>query len=680
MKVLLIDNFDSYTHILSDTIWRHTKEKPIVIKNNSLDVLDIKYLEFDCIVISPGPGHPDNPKDFAVCREVFAHFPDTPVLGVCLGHQGMGSYFGLEVVKAPKEMHGKYSRILLEKSDLFKGLGNSLQVVRYHSLVLKDNPENKDVEVIARDEKDGLIMAIKIKDRPYFGVQFHPESIGTQNGQDIIGNFLSYAQNYQCPDEALNSKKFRVKEWLDAPELVHIFESLFQSDKKTVWLDSNSVGENSRFSILGNYSQSISSSEPGQYILQNENSKELVHGDPFVFLEEQLTKNHIEDTIFPFSGGYLGFCTYEAKKYFGYRDEDLEPLKVRMPEVFFVLLEQFLIHDRLSDKTYICTVSTDEKSHEEYCDHILKSWKERDGFDVSESDEEGVFLENLETVGLDASHSKEGYIKAIKKIFAYLKEGETYEVCLSNRYRIEHNIDDLSLYKLLRKINPAPFSAFISNGEFSILSSSPERFINLKRDRTIISEPIKGTRKRSTDPEENLRLIREMLSSPKDNAELLMITDLIRNDLAKVCEKNTIEVLELNKATEYATVIQQSSVIQGKLNAAYSAVDFFSNMYPGGSITGAPKKRTCEIISELEKCDRGIYTGSIGYFSFNKEMDFNIAIRTISKNENFLEFGSGGAIISDSDPEEEFSEIETKAAALLKAIKLSIQSNNVVIS
>ncbi len=234
-------------------------------------------------------------------------------------------------------------------------------------------------------------------------------------------------------------------------------------------------------------------------------------------------------------------------------------------------------------------------------------------------------------------------------------------------------VDSYELYRVLRLTNAAPYSAYIRMDGFDILSSSPECFININAYGKIKSEPIKGTRAKGITTRETAKIKEHLMQSSKDHSELLMIIDLIRNDLSVFCEKGSVKVKDFMKVTEYATVLQLSSIIEGQLDKKVSAIEVLKSMFPGGSITGAPKYRTMQIIDKLEHRPRGIYTGSIGYLSVSGSAEFNVAIRTliIKRKTNEIVFGSGGAIIAESDPEEEYKEILIKAYALIRAIYLT---------
>jgi len=252
----------------------------------------------------------------------------------------------------------------------------------------------------------------------------------------------------------------------------------------------------------------------------------------------------------------------------------------------------------------------------------------------------------------------------------YICAGDIFQVNLSQRFETDLNIHPYELYQRLRKINPAPFASYLNFDEVSVVGASPERFLKVQGD-WVETRPIKGTRPRGKSAAEDKALADELLSSIKDRAENIMIVDLERNDIGRVCRYGTVKVTELAILETYPTVFHLTSTVRGRLRQAENRVDLLKASFPGGSITGAPKVRAMEIIDELEPTRRSVYTGAIGYLSFSGEMDLNIVIRTFLVKRGKAYFQVGGGIVYDSEPEAEYEETLDKARALIQALDLS---------
>ncbi|MGQ9561955.1 MAG: aminodeoxychorismate synthase component I [Thermogutta sp.] len=267
-----------------------------------------------------------------------------------------------------------------------------------------------------------------------------------------------------------------------------------------------------------------------------------------------------------------------------------------------------------------------------------------------------------------SNFSEDAYLAAVSRVIEYIRAGDVFQVNLSQRLAIPAVETPLSFYQRLRTLNPAPFAGYCDLGEWQILSASPERFLQV-RDRKVETRPIKGTRPRTHNPEEDERSYRQLLESEKDRAENVMITDLLRNDLSRVCSPESVRVSSLCHVETYETVFHLVSVVEGHLRESCDAFDLLGACFPGGSITGAPKIRAMEIIAELEPHVRGAYCGSLGYVGFSGDADFNILIRTLTARNGWWVFSVGGGILATSRPKDEHAETWHKAEGLLHAIR-----------
>jgi para-aminobenzoate synthetase len=265
-------------------------------------------------------------------------------------------------------------------------------------------------------------------------------------------------------------------------------------------------------------------------------------------------------------------------------------------------------------------------------------------------------------------HSDADYAALIARCQDQIRAGDSYEICLTNMLTVPVSVDPFVTYQALRRRNPAPYAAFLRYPGFSVLSSSPERFLRIDRDGYAESRPIKGTRPRGADVERDEQLQAELLDSEKDRAENLMIVDLVRNDLGRVCRPGSVSVPGLFVVETYQTVHQLVSTVRGRLAAGTFASECVRATFPGGSMTGAPKLRTMEILDRLEGGARGVYSGAIGYFSLNGTADLSIVIRTMVVTPHEVTVGVGGAITVLSDPAEEIEETRVKARALLDTL------------
>ncbi|MEA2363635.1 MAG: para-aminobenzoate synthetase [Thermoleophilaceae bacterium] len=682
MKTLLIDNYDSFTYNLFQLLAEANGEEPIVVRNDGATWAELAGGDFDNVVISPGPGSPDRPKDFGVCADAIRE-ADVPLLGVCLGHQGVGHIAGAEVVHAPEVMHGRLSAVYHDESPLFADIPQGFQVVRYHSLCVEE-PLPEDLQATAWTS-DGVVMGLAHRRKPIWGVQFHPESISTDWGRKLLANFrdltLSHSGRRTAPIASgggserkwsppqrprLSLQVERIDRVYD-PE--QVFVDLYGDHQYAFWLDSSRIDERSRFSFMGAsggpLSSVISYDVSARQVKVARGVSSEVHDESiFDYLSREMKRlRYLSDDLpFDFNCGFVGYFGYELK---ADCEGDL-PHQSTMPDAAFIFADRLIAFDHYEKCVYLLCV-TEPTSEDEGRRWISETAARLDALPPLEPVErEPSAGGGLAEFYLSRSHQQ--YLDDIARVKQYLTDGESYEVCLTNKVRTEIAPEPLPLYRTLRHINPAPFSSYLRFGEATVVSSSPERFLSIGRDRWVEAKPIKGTTARGADRAEDLRLAEELRTSEKNRAENLMITDLLRNDLGVVCDIGTVHVPHLMAIESFETVHQLVSTVRGRLRDDVEPPDGIRACFPGGSMTGAPKKRTMEIIDELEGEARGVYSGAIGYLGLSGGCDLNIVIRTIVMDGETTTIGCGGAIVMQSDAEDEYQEILLKASALINAL------------
>ena len=394
--------------------------------------------------------------------------------------------------------------------------------------------------------------------------------------------------------------------------------------------------------------------------------------DPFEKIREALNKYRISGVRpkLPFLGGAVGYFAYDLGLILEKKIKSKTKLDLGIPDCFLGFYNSTVIIDHLKNLLYVFSIGFPERSSS-----LAKTLAESNFKKIYKLLSKIELAKNckkpraskIALAQLNSNFTKEEYLWTIKKAKEYIKEGDIYQVNLSQMFNTNSSLSGFDIYQRLRKISPSYFSAYLDLGSFQILSSSPERFLKLEGDR-VVTCPMKGTRPRSKNRLNDQRLKRELLESAKDKAELIMIVDLERNDLGRVCSYDSIKVRTLRQLEEYSTVFQTTATVQGRLHKNKDRTDLLRACFPGGSITGCPKIRAMEIIEELEPTRRSVYTGSLGYLSFCGSMDFNILIRTILKKDDRLYFSVGGGIVADSKPEDEYLETLVKARGMIEAI------------
>jgi len=700
VKTLLVDNHDSYTYNVFHLLAAASGDEPMVVNNDAVSWRVLTRMDFDAIVLSPGPGHPSRWHDFGVCSDILRH-SEVPVFGICLGHQGIGNLLEGTVNRAPMAMHGRLSRVMHEGKGLFKDVPQGFSVVRYHSLAIT-TPPGPEGHVVAWSE-DGVVMGVEHTKRPIWGVQFHPESISTEYGLKIAQNFFNLAAGYQRPQkpagratiapratkpaprtsprEQGGEMELRMRELEGAAPTEHVYERLFAEHDPSFWLDSADAPTwLAQCSYMGTTAGAdrcfVSYDVDSGEILVNRGGAETVEQKSiFDYLHREMGRIEVdppEGVERGLVGGYVGYLGYELKADCGSPNVHSSD----MPDAAMMLANRVVAVDHTKGRTYLFALCRGEDPE---ADLWLDTAGELVREAIAEPPAERPLAPPIDPGGHVSFHSgrgRERYLADIAKSQADLLAGESYEVCLTDQFSTDASPEPFELYRQLRRANPSPFSAFLRFGENAIVSSSPERFISVDRQRQVMARPIKGTISRVEDPVEDAARVRELGEDEKTYAEHLMIVDLLRNDLGVVCDLESVEVPDLMVIEPYATVHQMVSTIVGRLEDGRSAVDCVRATFPGGSMTGAPKERTMEIIDGLEEEARGVYSGSIGYFGADGSTDLNIVIRTIVMRPGRTTIGAGGAIVMQSDPEEEFDEILLKARAPMAAIARTVTGSD----
>ena len=356
-------------------------------------------------------------------------------------------------------------------------------------------------------------------------------------------------------------------------------------------------------------------------------------------------------------GGAIGYIAYDL----GRRLEKLPTIStddLAVPDMAIGIYSWAIITDHKKRKTILVGDKSNTKTKRAW-DELINMFSAK-----ASPTERSEFNVKSHTT---SNMTKEYYSVAFNKIKQYIREGDCYQVNLAQRFSTKVEGDPWLAYQRLRVINPSPFSAYLNYSDFQILSNSPERFLSLKDD-VVQTKPIKGTRPRSKNKSMDKLLSQELSQSKKDRAENVMIVDLLRNDISKNCAIGSVYVPKLFDIESFPNVHHMVSTITGKLRENRTAIDLLRGCFPGGSITGAPKIRAMEIIEELEPHRRGIYCGSIGYISFDGNMDTNIAIRTILHKNHCMFFYAGGGLVYDSEVNAEYQETFDKASAMTELL------------
>nr|CAG8433319.1 6233_t:CDS:10 [Entrophospora candida] len=733
-RTIIIDNYDSYTFNLLQLL--NNTENVIVIRNDQFSWTEFEQNilpHFDNIIISPGPGSPENSSDFGICSKILK-LNNIPILGVCLGHQGIGYAFGGKIKNAERIMHGRSSLIYHDGGDgdisLFSGIPNPFWAVRYHSLVV-DN-ENLPSELIVSAchslEKSSKIMGLKHIKEPIYGVQFHPEawfSICTEYGYKIIKNFNEITKKYHGKKQGLTFSRPKLPYNISAlsviPSNFFIFNPItrINNNKPKYYLVMKQFHENKWLDPYLVFKEIQQDSQNGFSFMGSTPNFSNTFSVSYSTLEKDL-KIHCTN------GKIISKKLEENQTFWDWMSNATRLINQNIG-ITKILKNNGLLYDilKLKKKEHLI-IPFDFRlgmvgyfGYEMKCESMPGYVKVvPNGVGPNNKCPDSAFIFSTYAIVFDHLKKRLWSIGLIKNddgnsLIDYNELEEDYELCLTTQFHTKlpnklKNIDDiLELYYYIRSNNPAPYSAFIyfNNLSLSILSSSPEKFLEIDDKGVIEMKPIKGTvakankcfcEKKTNETkdqyydnkcdneecckikrkEEDLRRIYMLKRNVKERAENLMIVDLIRNDLSQICIPNTVKVPYLMKVESYKSVHQLVTTVKGNLNRNIDYVNVIKNCFPPGSMTGAPKLRSVQLLEKLENyTPRGVYSGCLGYISLNEPNNpnncgggahFSVVIRTvIICDEKDISVGAGGAIINLSNPETEWQEVLLKSQSVI---------------
>ncbi len=623
MRVLLVDNHDSYTHNLAHLLADITGVWPLVAKNDRLTLEEVRRYAPEAIVLSPGPGRPDTARDVGIGPELIRAFSEVPTLGVCLGMQLIAHLHGAAVERAREPRHGRTSPITHDGSGLFSGIAQGFAAMRYHSLSVRE-PLPPELVATAHSD-DGEIMALRHAQRPLSGVQFHPESVASEQGRRLLENFLAHPLAAPAPrahprplaETAVVIERVVERGFVDP---IGLFAALFAEESHAFLLHSNDMEPKRRgYSVLG-------SGAPTSGARGN-------------------TRGPVEA---PFATGQVCIFDYEGRA----------PLRISV--------DGSICLDHQAQRILVSACGADEREAQDRAEMLAARVQEaqpRARPLPSPPSSSGAFLA-----------ARAQYLAQIARCQELIREGEAYELCLTNRFIGETDATALALYERLAALNPSPYAAYIRHGEQALVSSSPERYVRTYRDEhgALFAEtrPIKGTRRRGRNRAEDEAIARDLQHSDKDRAENLMIVDVSRHDLGTWAEIGTVTTPRLLEVETHPAVFQLVSTVRAHLRPEATSEGVIAALFPPASMTGAPKERAMEWLKAIEGAPRGVYAGAFGYIDDRGHAELAVTIRSLWCEGRKVSFGTGGAILLDSVASQEWRELLDKARPLLQAVGL----------
>ena len=804
LRILIVDNFDSFTHSLASVLHSLTGSPPLVLYNTLPPPLLRLLIPFlDAVVISPGPGHPSVAADLGCSAILLPAAAESlpPVLGVCLGLQALVAAWGGKVQGGGRVTHGEPSLVYHDGSALYSGVPSPFAAIRYNSLLAaSDDSFPSQSLVVDSCTSSGEVMGVRDRAGRVHTIQFHPESVCTFHGTQLLRNWLSIVRSgssgwtaqrkggvhgVAIPSAYWSSLPSTSPCWHSSlflpppraslslsPSLAHlslvhglgqqrhfrllscelpylpsedVFLALFASSSTSRWwLDSAKLDARNRYSFMGDasgpHSATIAYDRLSRSLRISAPSSPHVHTHQlpanstlFTLMQSHMSTHSCPpdaDVPLPFHGGWVGYLSYEMREEWQAREggkgsgeadgelgdeaDNARRVGAEMhgeSDAVWVWADRLVAFDHHKQRAWALAMYEvrDDEQTDQRVEHNAEHKEgrvfeektnaatqcERGGQEDAQHWLDGVRSRVLNTdpssLPLPSSAaagelqwqwrwSRDEYCDLIRRCHGEIVNGESYELCLTNQLYTHDRIDPLLYYRHLRRLNPAPHAAFFSfpasvfstsasASPVSLVCSSPERFLSISPDGLCECRPIKGTHPLSSSPE-------SLQSSLKDFAENLMIVDLIRSDLARVAPQRPVLTTQLMAVETYATLHTMVTTVQARLDEGEGReLRVLGSVFPPGSMTGAPKVRSCRILGGLERGRRGVYSGCIGWVGAGGGLDVNVVIRTAVVSERGVSIGVGGAIVHGSVEEEEWAEIELKARALREAAKHARVSN-----
>lgn len=653
--ILVVDNHGFTSRILAHRLGSVDTVTGVELAGLPLD-------DYTHIVVGHGTTQPD--------LQALAELPDVPVLAIGAAYQHLAALYGHHQTATAQPVYGQPVTHRHEATGLFAQLPQPTQLISYHPWRLI-NMAAETFTVQATDDHQA-VLAYRIKETNHYGLHADPAALQSAAGSQLLENFLALTSRHtasapaspqtvtQQPQVALYTREIHGQ--LDTAAT---FAHLQTGSSAAFWLDSSAahLGQGDT-SIMGTNRGPLAQTirwdvTTNQLDIHTQQSVTTQPGDVLDYLNDH-TWQPATDTDLPgFSGGWVGYLGYEAKQ--TTVADHTNTFQASTPDAYWIRPQAFLRYNHRNQTTTLCA----------YDDATLLDTLETTlVFGTTAPPQAQDPTPVVGTWRMDGAQ----YQQRVETIQELLHTGQAAGVCLTDTFSMDGGaLDGLALYRRLRAKNPAPYAGYLRFNTFDdnleILSASPERFLTIDAHGLIESKPIKGTVARSSQPHQDARIAAAMAADPKIQSENLMITDLLRDDIAQVAIPGTVQVPKLMAVETFATVHQLVTTVTGQLRPGLTATQALQAVFPGGSMTGAPKRASLETLETLEAGPRGIYSGTMGWIGHNNTADLNVVIRTIVLSNGRLSIGAGGAVVVDSDPAAEEQEKHLKARALMHSIQ-----------